>query len=70
MNTKQITAERLAAWERKLVEQNATPIALVGIGQGPNSGAIVVCIPETGISDAEIAQLLRGVANQLSARRN
>lgn len=65
MNAQQITADRLAGWAKKLALQNATPFALVGIGHGQHSGAIVLCILENGPSDAEIAQLLRGVANQL-----
>lgn len=66
MDTRDIIRVRLASWSLKLAGQNATPLALVGIGQGANSGAIVLCIPEDGVSVAEVAQILRGVANQLS----
>jgi hypothetical protein len=65
MNTSQITNERLERWKKKLAMNNATPIALIGVGQGPHLGEIVLCIPEDGISDADTATLLRGVADKL-----
>lgn len=65
MTPQEITDERLERWKRKLALDNATPIALVGIGQGDKSGKVVLCIPENGPSDAEIAQLLRAVAAKL-----
>ncbi len=66
MNTQQITVARLAGWQKKLSAQNATPLALVGIGHEHTSGKVVLCIPENGPSDAEIARILRWAANQLS----
>lgn len=70
MNVQQITDERLAGWKKKLAEENATPVVLIGIGQGHNSGAVVACIPENGLRDNEIAKLLRSVANQIGAEKN
>lgn len=68
MTPEQITAERLAGWQKKLAADNATPLALVGITQAPNAGRVVVCIPENGPSNAQIARLLRAVAVQLAQR--
>lgn len=48
--TNRITAERFDEWRGKLVAENATPALAVGIGHGPKSGAIVVCVPE-GLDD-------------------
>lgn len=65
MNTQQITFERLAGWAKKFEATDATPLVLIGIGQGRHSGTMVLCRPENGPSDAEMASLLHGVANQL-----
>lgn len=70
MNPQQITTERLRGWQKRLSDQNATPLALVGVGHGQNHGQLILCIPENGPSDAEIAGMLRSVANQLSSSQN
>jgi len=70
VNTADITRERLRSWSKELDAENATPIALVGIGHGAQSGKVVFCVPENGISDAEVALLLHRVASQLEAPRN
>lgn len=63
----QITSERLAGWQKKLALENATPLALVGIGHGTSSGRVVLCITENGPSNRDIADMLRAVAtNQLA----
>lgn len=66
MNSLEITRERLASWSIKLAQQDATPLALVGIGHGKHRGEICLCIPEHGPSDKDIADTLRGIANKLS----
>jgi hypothetical protein len=66
MNSLEITHERLEGWKLKLAQQDATPLALVGIGHGRHRGNIVLCIPENGPSDKDIADTLRGIANKLS----
>lgn len=70
MDAKKITVDRLKGWKKKLAESNATPIALVGVGHEQHRGKLVLCICEDGLTDAEIATMLRGVANQLSAGGN
>lgn len=66
MTIQKITAARLAGWQKKLALSNATPLVLVGIGQEHKSGEIVVCVPDNGPRDTEIAQLLQGVAQKLA----
>ena len=66
MNTFEITAERLEGWKKKLAADNATPLVLIGIGHEHPRGKTILCIPENGPSDREIANLLRGLANKLS----
>ena len=74
MTTQQITEDRFRRWKKHLAENNATPLALVGIGQGAFSGKIVLCIPEKhdgiGLDDAEIARILLSVGNQLAGGCN
>jgi heme oxygenase len=65
MNTDDITKERLFGWRKKLAQNNATPVALLAVGHGPNNGQTVVCIPEHGLPEAEIGRMLIMVGNQL-----
>jgi hypothetical protein len=69
MKSDEITAQRLAGWAKKLAEDNATPLVLVGIGHEHARGKVVLCIPENGPSEKEIAQLLRNLARGLDARK-
>lgn len=66
MTPDEITAERFAGWRKKLALDNATPLALVAIGHGITRGKVVLCIPENGPSDRDIADMLRAVANKLA----
>ncbi len=68
MHPDEITLQRLTGWRVKLAQENATPLALVGISQGANSGALVVCVPENGPPDRQIATILRAVADRLDRR--
>ncbi len=44
--TEEITASRLASWQKKLAAEHATPLLLVGIGHDHVSGQVVLCTPE------------------------
>lgn len=70
MTTDDITKERLLGWRKKLSQSNATPIALLGVGHGPNQGQTVVCIPENGLTEAEIGRMMLMVGNQLLGGAN
>lgn len=70
MTTDDITKERLHGWRKKLAQGNATPLALLAIGHGPNQGQTVLCIPENGPSEAEIGRMLVMVGNQLLGGAN
>ena len=65
MDTQQITTERLEGWKKRLAIQTATPLMLIGIGQEAHAGVVVLCAPENGPSNSELAQMLRGVAKML-----
>ena len=39
-----INQERLASWGRRLAENHATPLLLVGVGHGARSGQINLCV--------------------------
>jgi len=41
-----IAKARLAKWGNQLASQNATPVVLIGIGHGSNSGQVVLCTLE------------------------
>ncbi len=68
MTNQQITVQRLAGWAEKCRQENATPFALVAICHGEHSGRLVLCIPEDGVNTADVAKILRGVANQIDSQ--
>lgn len=56
-----ITAERLELWKERLAEGNGTPVCLIGVGHGSNSGTLILCIPE-GMPNEQIATFLSSAA--------
>jgi len=64
-----ICAGRLAGWADRLVEEHATPAVLIGVGHGRVSGRLCLCVTEDGFTDAQIAALLRCVADELDQGR-
>jgi heme oxygenase len=70
MTTDDITKDRLLGWRKKLAQSNATPIALLAVGHGPNNGQTVLCIPEDGLTEAEIGRMMLMVGNQLVGGSN
>lgn len=41
-----ICGERMERWIGHLARELATPVLLIGVGHGPNSGKLVLCAPE------------------------
>ena len=59
-----ITDQRLAAYRRRMLETNSTPIICIGVGHGPQRGQLVVCTLED-LSDGQVGAFLRGAAAML-----
>lgn len=54
----EITAERLSDWGEDLNKANATPVVLIGVSHGENSGQIVVVTTEDMPEDTIVGFLL------------
>lgn len=65
--TEEITAKRLNDWSKRLAEEHATPLMLIGIGHDHTSGQIALCIPE-GIDMEILRTHLEFVLHNLSQR--
>lgn len=75
MTPEEITDDRLEGWKKKLSANKATPLALIGVGiEGEHKGRVILCIPEitngVGLTDPQIATLLRKTAQDLMRGRN
>jgi hypothetical protein len=61
-----ITDERLAAYRRRMLENHATPLVMLGVGRDHRSGEINLCV--TGDADMGLVLgLLRFAARQVEA---
>lgn len=60
-------AERFAAWRDRLLQEDATPLILIGIGHNGHSGQIVVCtLDEPEVYEPQVlAAFLRKAAIEL-----
>lgn len=56
--TEQITQERLKSWAKRLSEQHATPLLMLGMGHDANAGQLVVLTVEDVDDDMLVASLL------------
>lgn len=56
--TESITQERLKRWSKKLAEQHATPLVMLGIGHDSKAGQLVVLTVEDVNDDVLLASLL------------
>ena len=64
-----IIRERLTRWSKRLAEEHATPLLLMGIGHDENSGKInVLTCDEPDITDEVVYQLLCKAASELRQR--
>ncbi len=52
------TAGRLESWRKRLKENHATPLLLIGVGHGERSGQLVICVPEGVDDDLLLGSLL------------
>lgn len=60
----QITTDRLAKWAQRAIRNNATPMILINIGHGHNSGQISLCTVED-MDNRMLKALLQRVIEQL-----
>ena len=58
MDTEIITKQRFDGWQKRLSEEHATPIILIGVGHEHKSGQLVICVPE-GVDDELLVGALR-----------
>lgn len=69
---RRIIEDRLNRWTDKLCAENATPVALLGIGHEHNGGKLIVCTLEDAgdglLSELAIAKILRAAADQMEAK--
>lgn len=65
--TKAITRDRLFRWAARLAAQNATPILLLGVGHGEQTGDLVVLTVED-LSGEYIRGCLRFALKQLGGQ--
>jgi hypothetical protein len=67
----QVNIERLLSWVRRLTAAEATPVLLVGVGQGAdNGGTFHLIIPEHNLfSRPMLRALLREVLADLERQR-
>ena len=63
----QITALRLRKWAKFLKEKNATPIVMVSVGHGWNSGEVIVQTTENR-TDKEMYIFLKQALNEIERR--
>lgn len=59
-----ICTERLGRWQKRLVDEHATPVLLLGVGHDHKSGQTVLCTLED-LTDAELMIFLEGTINIL-----
>ena len=64
---REITLTRLEAWADLLHRSSATPLMLIGAGQGTHEGDLVVCHLED-MTRTELSRLLVEVMRELSRR--
>jgi len=62
VDTDAITIERFEGWRKRLSEEQATPMVLVGVGHGDKAGQLVLCVPE-GVDDELVVGSLRYALN-------
>ncbi len=43
---KEWNRERLDLWAARMLQENSTPVLLLGVGHGAKSGQLTVCIPQ------------------------
>lgn len=60
-----ICRERLAGWQKRLVEEHATPVLLVSVGHDHKKGQVVLSTTEE-MSDEEVMLFLQGALNVLA----
>lgn len=58
---------RLGSWKKRLVQSQATPIALLGMGHDWNSGKLIFCTTEDMPTDQIILTLLSAAKSLLEA---
>jgi hypothetical protein len=62
---RRINLERLKRWQELLIQEHGTALALVGVGHDHVSGKLMVCSPDNGPSNVELAGMLRFLAEEL-----
>jgi len=60
----QICQSRLARWQKRLVQEHATPVLLLGVGHDDQSGKVVVLTLEE-MSDSDILMFVGQTINLL-----
>lgn len=63
-----IVEDRLRLWTEVLVPRLTTPVVLVGVGHGPNSGVLHVETVEE-ISDRDVRYFLQFAERQIAKRK-
>jgi len=64
VNVRKINHERLGRWEKRLNENNSTPILLVGIGHQQVQGQVMILTTEDR-TNTEIVIILKEALRQL-----
>ena len=68
VNVEEICKERIKMWMGKMVEVNATPVLMVGVGHGGPCGRVIVCALDD-VSDDMMAFFLREALNQIELKK-